>query len=87
MVIHIPVQVVDTGTYILEGTSFYCTHDDIEVETYWEFPGYFSDVEVEKQGYICATCGEPLAGDPVADMAEMQAEMDAEAQLMEMLDR
>lgn len=52
---------------------------------YYEYPSYWSPVEVEKQGYYCAGCGEPLEGDPELERREYLAEAEAEAQLMEIL--
>lgn len=85
MVIHIPINVIATSTYELIDNEFYCTHDEREIDTYYEYPSYFSAVEVEKQGYFCVSCGEPLDGDPVAEREEYLAEMRAEEQLMEIL--
>lgn len=79
---NIRIRYEPTCTWELDGGSFWCTHDEIEVVDYtytsmsWDGP-----VEHESQGYACVECGEPLEGSPDADRAEMLAE----AQLMEML--
>lgn len=75
-----------SSTYELIGNEFYCTHDERVIDTYYvEYPSYYGAHEVEKQGYYCVSCGEPLEGDPEAERAEAIAEAEAEAQLMELL--
>lgn len=75
-----------SSTYELIGNEFYCTHDERVIDTYYvEYPSFYGNHEVEKQGYYCVSCGEPLEGDPELERKEYEAEAEAEAQLMELL--
>lgn len=82
---NIAVDIIPSTTYKLIGNEFYCSHDEKVIDVYYEYPSYWSPVEVEKQGYYCAGCGEPLEGDPELERREYLAEAEAEAQLMEIL--
>lgn len=81
----IAIEYIPSSTVELIGNEFYCTHDEKIIDTYFEYPGYFNAVEVEKKGYYCISCGEPLEGNPDLEIAEYKAEAEAEAQLMEIL--
>ena len=66
--------------------ELFCPHDEIHIETVEEehetFSGtVYSDVQI----YVCSICDEQLEGNPRLDIAEYEAEAEAEAQLMEIL--
>lgn len=67
-------------TWTLEGVSFFCAHDEIEVVEYVED---HMGIETRIEGYACAECGEPLDGSPAEDRADAIAEQ----QLMELLNK
>lgn len=78
----IDVLEVPTCTWVLDGTSFFCSHDETEVVTFIEDKfgplGHYEDAYL---GYACVECYAPLEGDPAADKLEYEAEI----QLMELL--
>ena len=77
------VDVIDTSTWVLEDTTFFCEHDgDTTVETYThDTMGFNGHEQYETQGYECVGCGEPVDGDPVEDREEALADL----QIMEAL--
>lgn len=80
----IKVEDLTNCTWKLEGSNFYCTHDENEIVKYYE--DYTMDLygnieEIETSGYACAECGEPLEGDPEYDHEDLIAE----SQLMDIL--
>lgn len=78
----IKVIEIPNSTWELEGDTFYCTHDEIEIVEYTDdHLGPDGHYQTEHLGYACADCGEPLEGSPEADRADYEAEM----QIMEML--
>lgn len=85
MVKHIKVKYIPSCTWELDGETFFCLHDeDIDIVDYVEnHLGISGHYQTESKGYACADCGEPLDGDPEADRADYEAEM----QLMELLDK
>lgn len=84
MVIHIPIEYIQTSTWELDGGVFHCAHDDIEVVSYIEdYNGANGHYQTEYRGYACYYCGESVDGNPDIDRQDMIAEM----QLMELLDK
>jgi len=79
----INVREIPNCTWILEGDSFYCTHDEVEIVTYYDdcidivTGDYY---ETMHEGYACAECGAPLDG-----TLEDDQDYIAEEQLMEVL--
>lgn len=71
----IDVYFYPSCTWALDGDSFYCTHDEVEVETFETPYMSFNGVDTyESKGYVCAECGEPLEGSPEEDRAEMDCD-------------
>lgn len=69
-------------TWFMDGDSFFCSHDEVEIVDYVEdHLGFQGHYQTESQGYACAECEEPLEGSPDEDRADALAEM----QLMEAL--
>lgn len=65
--------------WVLEGDTFFCTHDEIEVvDTSYMIMAYDGPEEVEGQGYACAECGESLEGSPAEDRADYLAELEVD---------
>lgn len=76
------VVAIPSCTWSLDGETFFCTHDEVEVTEYTEdHLGANGHYQTNHLGYACAECGEPLDGDPIADRNDYLAE----SQLMEML--
>lgn len=71
----INIYEVPSCTWVLDGDTFFCTHDEVEIEQY-ETPYMTVDgVDFyDSEGYVCAECGEPVEGDPAADRAEMDCD-------------
>lgn len=58
-------------TWKLEGDTFFCTHDEVEIETFTEdHMGFNGHYQTESEAYVCAECGEILDGCPAEDRAE-----------------
>lgn len=73
----IPVREIPNCTWELEGDAFFCTHDEVEVETYTtDYMTFDGPDQYETEGYVCADpdCGEPLEGNPVEDRIDEDAE-------------
>ena len=73
----IKVIEIPSCTWELEGTSFYCTHDEFEVETFTEdHLGFDGHYQTESLGYVCADpqCGETLEGSPEEDADDPDSE-------------
>jgi hypothetical protein len=74
---YINVRVVPNCTWSLNGDSFFCTHDEVEVVGYvQDFMGIDGHYQTESEGYACVECGEPVDGSPELDHAESVAEME-----------
>jgi hypothetical protein len=57
-------------TWELEGDTFFCTHDEREVEEFvQDHLGFQGHYQTEHLGYVCADpdCGEVLEGSPEED--------------------
>jgi len=76
---NIKVEDITNCTWKLEGDSFYCSHDETEIVTFYE--DNFGIYEAKYQGYACAECGVTLDGDPEYDREDSIAE----SQLMNIL--
>lgn len=67
-VVHIDVRDIPSCLWELDGDTFYCTHDEIEVVEYTQdHLGVSGHYQTESDGYACAECGEPLEGSPAED--------------------
>lgn len=59
------------STWELDGDSFFCTHDEVEVLDYvTDHLGFQGHYQREHLGYFCAECEEPLEGSPEEDAYE-----------------
>lgn len=57
----INVIVYPNCTWELEGDSFYCTHDEIEITDYInDHIGFDGHYQTEGKCLVCAECGEDL---------------------------
>lgn len=66
-------------TWVLDGGSFFCSHDEVEVaDTTYCYLESSGPLEVKSSSYVCAECGEPLDGDPEADSHQMLVELGME---------
>lgn len=75
----IDVRIEPSCTWVLDGDSFYCTHDEVAIESYTiDYMTFDGPDQYEEEGYVCAECGEPLEGSPAADRADYIAEMEAD---------
>lgn len=64
----IHVKDIPNCTWELEGDSFFCTHDEIEIETFEVDTMRNGEHDTyETEGYVCAECGEDLEGNPAED--------------------
>jgi len=67
-VLHIDVRDVPSCTWMLDGGSFFCTHNEVEVEEFAEnHIGYQGHYQTKSLGYFCAECDKPLEGSPEED--------------------
>lgn len=83
MVSHIAVKIIPNCTWVLDGTTFFCSHDDVELTEYVEdYMGINGPYQVESQGYSCVECGEPV---DVDEYDEDESDYYAELSLMETL--
>lgn len=60
-------------TWELDGDTFYCTHDEFEVEEFIQnHMGFNGHYQTESLGYVCSDpdCGEVLEGSPEEDMVD-----------------
>lgn len=67
---NINVIEVPNCTWGLEGDSFFCTHDELDVvECVQDHMGFNGHYQTESKGYICADpdCEEPVEGSPEED--------------------
>lgn len=79
---NIKIKEIVNCTWRLDGSNFYCDHDEIETVIYYEdHLGIDGPYETKHIGYACAECGESLDGNP----AEDEQDCIAESQLMEMI--
>lgn len=72
-VLHIDVRDVPNCTWELEGDTFFCAHDETEIEDGVEdHMGFEGHYQTEYTYYICADpdCEEPLEGSPAEDAYE-----------------
>lgn len=79
----INVYTYPSCTWELEGDTFYCIHDEREIESFTtDHMGFEGHYQTEEDGYVCADvdCGEVLEGSPAEDRADYlaDAEMDCE---------
>lgn len=66
---NISVREIPTCVWILDGDTFFCTHDEpVVVEYVQDHMGIDGHYQTESLGYECAECGEPLEGSPLEDM-------------------
>lgn len=73
--VHIDVRDIPNCTWELDGDSFFCTHDEIEIVDYTEdHLGFQGHYQTEHKGYACAECEEPISGSPEEDYADYLAE-------------
>lgn len=73
----IKVYITPSCTWELEDETFYCTHDEFEIETFTQdHMGFQGHYQTEELGYVCADpdCGEVLEGVPEEDMIDEDAE-------------
>lgn len=66
----IKVYEIPNCIWELEGNSFYCTHDEREIESFTaDHMGFDGHYQTEEDGYVCADpdCGEVLEGSPAED--------------------
>lgn len=66
----IKVYVYPSCTWELEGDTFFCNHDEREVETFTQdHMGFQGHYQTESLGYVCADvdCGGVLEGSPEED--------------------
>ena len=78
-VLHIDVRDVPNCTWELEGDTFFCTHDELEVVDYVEdHLGFQGHYQTEHKGYQCADpdCEEPVEGSPEEDAIDEDFEME-----------
>jgi hypothetical protein len=62
------VTEIPTCTWVLDGDSFYCAHDEVDVVKYTNmYMTVDGPDEYETEGYECAECGKPLEGYPAED--------------------
>lgn len=67
----IKVYVYPSCTWELEGDTFFCTHDEVEVESLTtDHMGFQGHYQTEQDAYVCAECGEVLEGSPEEDAVD-----------------
>ena len=56
------------STWVLDGDTFFCSHDEIDVVQYvQDHMGFDGHYQTEESVYECAECGEQLEGSPEED--------------------
>jgi len=70
----IKVEEIVTCTWRLDGDTFFCTHDEVNVEEFTnDHMGFEGHYQTESLGYVCAECDEVLEGSPEEDRAGYEA--------------